>query len=110
MRDDALPPAPRDSPQRRDHRLTLARSGDQLAINGEAFDFAAIPEGGTLPRDAVACDCLAGDVTRSGGVLHLTLILPHGADAPQATLFPAALALTGDGPVALPAYEVTPMP
>jgi len=45
MRDDALPPAPRDSPQRRDHRLTLARSGDQLAINGEAFDFAAIPGG-----------------------------------------------------------------
>ena len=96
------------TPQRRDDTLTLTRSGDVLTINGEAFDFTAIPEGGTLPRDAVACDWLAGDVTRSGGVLHLTLVLPHGANAPQATLFPAALTLTGDGPVALPAYEVTP--
>ena len=93
------------TPQRRDDILTLVRSGDTLTINGEAFDFAAIPEGGTLPRDAVACDWLAGDVTRQGGQLHLTLILPHGADAPEATLFPAALTLTGDGPVALPAYE-----
>ena len=98
------------TPQRRDDTLTLVRSGNTLTINGEAFDFAAIPEGGTLPRDAVACDWLAGDVTRSGGVLHLTLILPHGADAPPETLFPAALTLTGDGPVVLPEYEVTPMP
>jgi len=96
------------TPQRRDDRLSLVRSGDVLTINGEAFDFAALPEGGTLPRDAVACDWLASDVTRTEGVLHLTLILPHGVDAPQATLFPAALTLTGDGPVALPAYEVTP--
>ena len=96
------------TPQRRDDTLTLTRSGDVLTINGEAFDFTAIPEGGTLPRDAVACDWLASDVTRTEGVLHLTLILPHGVDAPQATLFPAALTLTGDGPVALPAYEVTP--
>ena len=96
------------TPQRRDDTLTLVRSGDVLTINGEAFDFTAIPEGGTLPRDAVACDWLAGDVTRSGGVLHLTLVLPHGADAPQATLFPAPLTLTGDGPVVLPTDEVTP--
>jgi len=96
------------TPQRRDDRLSLSREGDVLILNGEAFDFAAIPEGGTLPRDAVACDWLASDVTRTEGVLHLTLILPHGVDAPQATLFPAALTLTGDGPVALPAYEVTP--
>jgi len=98
------------TPQRRDDRLSLSREGDVLILNGEAFDFAAIPEGGTLPRDAVACDWLASDVTRQDGVLHLTLILPHGADAPQATLFPAALTLTGDGPVVLPEYEVTPMP
>ena len=95
------------TPQRRDDRVTLARKGDVLILNGEAFDFTAIPEGGTLPRDAVACDWLAGNVTRSGGVLHLTLILPHGADAQPETLFPAALTLTGDGPVALPTDEVT---
>ena len=33
------------TPQRRDDTLTLTRSGDVLTINGEAFDFAAIPEG-----------------------------------------------------------------
>ena len=98
------------TPQRRDDHLSLVRSGDVLTINGEAFDFAAIPEGCTLPRDAVACDWLASDIPRIGGQLYLTLILPHGADAPQATLSPAALTLTGDGPVALPPYEneVTP--
>ena len=96
------------TPMNRDDRLTLERSGNVLTINGEAFDFTAIPEGGTLPRDAVACDWLAGDVTRSGGVLHLTLVLPHGANAPQTTLFPAPITLTGDGPVTLPTNEVTP--
>ena len=48
-------------------------------------------------------------MTRAGGVLHLTLILPHGADAPLETRFPAALTLTGDGPVALPPYENAPV-
>ena len=96
------------TPQRRDDRLSLERKGDSLILNGEVFDFTALPEGGTLPRDAVACDWLAGDVTRQDGVLHLTLILPHGVDAPEATLFPVPITLTGDGPVALPAYEVTP--
>ena len=57
----------------------------------------------------MVCDGLAGDVTRSGGQLYLTLILPHGADAPPETLFPAALTLTGDGPVVLPAYENEPV-
>ena len=97
------------TPQRRDDILTLVRSGDVLTINGEAFDFTVIPEGGTLPRAAVACDWLAGDVTRAGEVLHLTLILPHGADAPLETRFPAPITLTGDGPVALPPYENAPV-
>jgi len=93
------------SPIRRDDRLTLHRAGDTLTFNGEEFDFAPIPEGATLPRDAVECEWLASDITRSGGVLHLTLILPHGANAPEETRFPKALVLTTDGPVELPAYE-----
>lgn len=97
------------SPQRHDSTLTLSRTGDMLTINGEAFDFSAIADGGTLPQAAVACDWLASDVERIGGVLHLTLILPHGADAPHDTLFPDVLTLTGDGPVDLPAYE-NPVP
>jgi len=41
-------------------------------------------------------------VTREGGQLRLTLILPHGADAPPEAVFPAPLLLTADGPVTLP--------
>ena len=50
----------------------------------------------------IACDWIAGDVTRQGGVLNIPVILPHGAGAAQSVLFPAPLVLSGDGPVALP--------
>ena len=92
------------SPQRRDDRLTLERQGDTLLINGEALDMAAIPEGATLPRAAVACDWLASDIERIGGTLHLAILLPHGPAAPPETLFPAPIA-AGNGPIALPAWE-----
>ena len=76
------------TPQRSDAAFALSRSGDVLTINGEIFDFSDIPEGGTCPREAVGCDWLASDVVREGGVIRLTLIRPHGPDAPQQTLFP----------------------
>jgi hypothetical protein len=95
------------TPMRRDDPLTLERHGDTLTINGEAFDLSVIPEGATLPRAAVACAWLASDITRIGGALHLTLILPHGPLAGPETLFPAPLLLTTDGPVALPPYDTT---
>ena len=90
------------SPMRRDDTLTLHRKGNVLTVNGMALDLTALPDGATLPRAAVGCDWLAGDITRTDGVLHLTLILPHGADAGPDLLFPAPLRLTGDGPVVLP--------
>jgi hypothetical protein len=92
-------------PQRRDDRLTLTVSGDVLTVNGEAFDFSGIPEGATLPRDAVACDWLAGPVERQGGEIWLTLILPHGARAPSETLAPSPVTMT-DGSVPLPPSEI----
>lgn len=92
-------------PIRRDDTLTLSRSGDTLTINGEIFDFSAIPDGATLPRAAVDCDWLASDVERVNGVLTLTVILPHGPNAPEETRFPEPLTLTTDGPIALPAYD-----
>jgi len=93
------------SPQHRGDRLTLTREGDILTVNGDAFDFSPLPEGGVLPAAATGCDWIVGDVTRTGGVIHLTLILPHGANAPEATRYPAPLTLTGDGPVELPPYD-----
>lgn len=85
---------------------TLSRTGDILTVDGEAFNFGQIAEGDTLPRDAVSGDWLASDVTRIAGVLHLTVVLPHGQNAPEATRFPAPITITQDGPVALPAYNL----
>lgn len=90
--------------------LDVVREGDVLTINGTALDFGPLPEGGRLPRAAVDCPWLASEVTREGGVLHLTLVLEHGPipfpQPPEAdvVLYPAPITLTGDGPVALPAY------
>ena len=98
------------SPVRRDDRLTLSKSGDVLTINGEAFDLTGLPDGATLPRSAISSEWFAGDVTRDeAGELTVPLILPHGANAPEATRFPAPLQNVADGPVILPIYE-TPEP
>ena len=93
------------TPQRNDGRLTLARKGAVLIINGEAFDFSLLPDGAVLPQDAVACDLLASDVTRVDGVLHLTLVLPHGQNAPPETLFPSPIDLFVDGEAKLPPHS-----
>ena len=98
------------TPVRKDATLTLHRAGDVLTVNGTPYDFGPLPEGGLLPRDAVGCDWIASDVTRTDGALHLTLILPHGPIPwpvpPEAepVLFPAPIHVTADGPVALPEY------
>ena len=89
------------SPRRLDTLLNLERAGDVLTINGETVDFTDLPEGATLPRDAVDCFWLASDVTRIDGALHLTLRLPHGPNAPHETRFPAPIIDPPDGPVAL---------
>lgn len=92
------------SPMRRDDRLDLCVSGDVLTINGEAFDFGGVPEGATLPRDAVDSDWLASDVERLGGEIILTLILPHGVNAPQETRNPEPVHVQ-DGPVPVPQFD-----
>ncbi|MBO9453269.1 hypothetical protein J7426_23615 [Tropicibacter sp. R16_0] len=93
------------TPIRHDKPLTAAVAGDVLTLNGEAFDFAALPEGATLPRDAVSCDWLASEVERIEGQIHLTLLLPHGPNAPDETRFPASIIVTG-GIVPIPVHNV----
>lgn len=94
------------TPMRHPERLKLTVCGDVLTLNGEAFDFSDLPDGATLPRSAVACDWLSGDVQRVQGQIDVPLILPHGASAPRETRFPAVLHVDRDGPVTLPLYEV----
>lgn len=90
------------SPQRRDDRLTLSRSGDALTINGAALDLSGVPEGAILPRDAIASEWIARDVRRVDGRLHVCLLLPTGRDPSQAVAFPADSLDPPDGPIAVP--------
>lgn len=94
-------------PQRRDDLALdgLAWSGDVLTINGAALDLSGIPEGATLPADAVDHPLVTGEITRRGGALSLALTLPLGANPTQEARFPAPVT-TGDGPVPIPATHI----
>lgn len=89
-------------PQRRDDALSVSTQGDTLTINGAAFDFSIIPEGATLPASAVDCEFVTGTVERINGVLHISLILPHGPNPSQAVAFPEPIINPADGVLELP--------
>ena len=90
------------SPQRRDDTLTLSKSADALIINGVPHDFTPLPDGATLPREAIDCEWICGDVERVDGELVIPILLPHGPDATEAARFPEPMTLTTDGEVVLP--------
>lgn len=90
------------SPKWSDRTMIVSKSGDALTINGAEFDFSGIPDGATLPADAVDCEFIAGDVERIGGELHLTLLLPHGSNPSHAVAFPTPIANPPDGQLELP--------
>lgn len=93
------------SPQRRDDALAVSKTGDVLTINGEQFDFSTLPNGATLPRDAVPCVFLAGDVERIDGQLVLALILPHGPNPRPHVALPDPIVDPPDGVIVLPTSE-----
>jgi hypothetical protein len=99
------------SPIRSDAILIPSLQGSVLTLNGEDLDFGPLPEGVVLPREAVNCDWLASEVTRIDGVIHLTLILPHGPipwPAPpesRVVTHPEPILVTTDGPILLPSYS-----
>ena len=68
--------------------LVYAASGDAVTVGGVRYDFAPIPEGGRLPRDAIAGGWLVSDVTREGGTLRLTVIQPTAPFASPAPRHP----------------------
>ena len=94
-------------PQRRDDLTieSLAWAGDVLTINGAALDLSGIPEGATLPADAVAHPLVTGEIARQGGALSVTLVLPLGSNPSSEARFPAQV--TGpDGPVPIPVTHI----
>ncbi|MGN6311147.1 MAG: hypothetical protein ACTHNN_16530 [Xanthobacteraceae bacterium] len=90
------------SPQRRDDTLEVVKTGDVLTINGDVVDLSAIPDGADLPADAIDNELVVETVRRINGNLHVTLLLPLGADAPERARFPMDLVDPQDGPIALP--------
>ncbi|WP_323115161.1 tail fiber assembly protein [Pseudomonas guariconensis] len=93
------------SPVRSDVSLSVSKSGDTLEVNGVALDFSRLPDGATLPAEAVGCNFVVSPVERINGDLVLTLMLPHAADAPQGARFPVDL-YPADGQVQLPGLEL----
>ena len=90
------------NPQRREDSLTVVKQGDVLVVNGTEFDFSVVPEGATLPADAIDSDLFSGPVERISGELHVVLTLPHGPNPSQAVAFPQPISVVVDGPVELP--------
>ena len=90
------------SPILHDADLTVSRHGDVLTINGDPVNLSAIPDGATLPAGAINNPWIVGPVERIDGVLHVTLILPHGPNPSQAVAYPEPITLAGNGPVTVP--------
>ena len=90
------------SPQRREDILTISKTGDTLTINGIPYDFSQLPNGATLPREAINCEWIVSDVNRVNGEIELTILLPHGANASHEARFPEPIIKNDDGQVVLP--------
>lgn len=90
------------SPIRMDETYTLERDGDIVTVNDEIFNFSSLPEGATLPASAIDNKFFCGPVEKIDGELHLTMLLPHGADASEAARFPTVMDVTENGLVEMP--------
>lgn len=93
------------APIRMDEQLEVKVIGDAIWLNGEEFDFSPLPDGAVLPVEAVDSKWFIGQVSKVDGEIELTILLPHGADAPYETRFPVPITTTQDGPVTLPLYN-----
>lgn len=83
--------------------LCVSMAGTSVYINGFVYDFKNLNSGDTLISGATDCPYIVGPILRTeNGTLELTLIFPHGYDAPHEARFPEPIHVTEDGPVTLP--------
>lgn len=87
------------SPVRMDQTLTVARTGSALVLNGTTADLPS------YDMEAAPNPWIVGQPFQEAGVWHVTLILPHGAVAPEETRFPLTIIMEADGAISLPAYS-----
>lgn len=93
------------APIRMDEQLEVKVYGDAIWLNGEEFDFSPLPEGSVLPVTAVESKWFVGDISKTDGVITLTILLPHGPNAPHETRFPVPITTTQDGPLTIPLHD-----
>lgn len=88
----------RFAPVRRDGELGLERQGSSLIACGETYDLAALA---AEERDSPGEGWVQSvRLTEEG--LEATVLLPHGAEAPEAVRFPRPVVVVTDGPIAVP--------
>lgn len=89
------------APVRREGGLVLERQGNTLIANGEAYDLAELAAAGEDDAPPPG-EGLVQAVRLLETGLEAVVLLPHGADAPEAVRFPEPVTVEVDGPVALP--------
>lgn len=88
------------SPQRRNPEQLIIEWYDPiLKVNDENYDLSLIGDGDTAEHDILKI------VERTLDDYEVTMILPHGAKAPESTRFPEDIILIGNGSITLPPYE-----
>lgn len=86
--------------------ILVSRFGDRLDINGQSFDFSSLPDGASIPQAAaedIPGGYFTGEISRQGGRLSLTLVLPYASENPSPSVaFPSPIIDPPDGVIALP--------
>lgn len=94
---------------RSDAALEIIKNGDVLTINGSPFDFGPLPDGATLPAEAVSCEWVNDAVERVNGNLVISITMPVGPNAGQRSWYPVDIVNPPDGRVSLPTdYDLKP--
>lgn len=89
-------------PVRSDDHLSAEVMGEVLTLNGTSFDLSGVSAASPL---IVSSQWIVGEVTRDEvGNIALSLILPHGPNAPDETRFPEMIEAE-DGALPLPDWE-----
>lgn len=89
-------------PQRSEERLDLSKVGDALVVNGVTYDFSMLPDGATLPADAIESPFFCDPVERIDGELVVRLTFPIGPEPSAEQAFPNVIQADADGPISLP--------
>ncbi|WP_295487872.1 hypothetical protein [uncultured Pseudomonas sp.] len=92
-------------PIRFDYDLIVRKDGDVLEVNANRFDFSVIPDGASLPAEAIIVkdqNMFVGEISRSGDTISLRLLLPYRPNPSYEVAFPEPTLATEDGYVRIP--------